>query len=310
MLYVIAGPTASGKTAVAITLARMVNGEVINADSMQVYKGMDIGTAKPTTEERGGIPHHLLDAVNPDEPFSAAQYQRLAKAAIEDIRKRGRVPILVGGTGFYINATVYDTDFSREDGDSAALREYYAALAVEKSAYHIHKLLADRDPQSAAIIHPCNIKRVARALAFCEGTGTLFSSHNENQREKKARVTLPEGIRFIVLDIPRSLLYDRINRRVRVMFDTGLEGEVAGLLAAGYSRDLPSMQGIGYKETVEYITNGAKSDDRVSCMESIAQNTRRYAKRQLTWFRHNAPHAEWLNAEDGAETVARQIMKG
>lgn len=271
---------------------------------MQVYKGMDIGTAKPTLEERGDIPHHLLDVVNPDEPFSAARYQSLARAAITDIRARGRTPILAGGTGFYINAVVYDTDFLREMGDNTALRDFYANLAVEKSAHHIHKLLEDCDPQAAAAIHPNNIKRVARALAFCESTGTLFSVYNETQRERKKQA-MPPDVSFTVLDMPRIALYDRINIRTKSMFAAGLVQEVADLLAAGYSPDLTAMQGIGYKETAEMLNGGL---DLPGTKNKIAQNTRRYAKRQLTWFRHNAPHAKWLDASyGGAEGIARQI---
>jgi tRNA dimethylallyltransferase len=294
MLYVVAGPTASGKTAVAVALAKRIGGEVVNADSMQVYKGMDIGTAKPTPTEQDGIPHHLLDVVFPDEPFSAARYQELTLAVIKDIQTRGCVPILTGGTGFYINAVVYDTDFSSQTEDDTDLRDCFIALAVEKGAYHLHGLLQERDPKAAEAIHPRNTKRIARALAFVESTGSLFSAHNIIQKEKKAKPTLPEGVKFFVLDLPRNILYDRINQRVEKMYEAGLEREVTGLLQAGYSPNLPAMSGIGYKET---------------SMEEVKQNTRRYAKRQLTWFRHNAPHAIWLNAENkSAEQLAIQII--
>jgi tRNA dimethylallyltransferase len=306
MLYVVAGPTASGKTAAAVALAKKINGEIINADSMQVYKGLDIGTAKPTTAEQSGIPHHLLDVARPDEPFSAAKYQHLARKAIADIKARGRVPILAGGTGFYINAVVYDMDFHEEGSDDTALREQYAALAVEKNIYSLHKLLRERDPPAAEAIHPRNVKRVARALAFIENTGMLFSAHNEAQREKKRKHVLPEGIVFVVLDQPRPILYERINTRVHQMLAAGLEREVAGLLKAGYTPDLPAMSGIGYKETANMIIHGA--DLRLTA-EKIQQATRNYAKRQITWFKHNAPHARWLDASGkSAEALAEEII--
>jgi tRNA dimethylallyltransferase len=300
MLYVIAGATASGKTPTAIALAKLVNGEVINADSMQVYRGMDIGTAKPTQEERDGVPHHLLDIVNPDEPFSAARYQALAKAAVADIQARGRTPILAGGTGFYINAVVYDTDFSQGENNDTALRNHYTNIAAEKSPEFLHKFLQERDPHAAAAIHSRNVKRVARALAFCESTGNSFSEHNATQREK--RQAFPLDISFTVLDMPRELLYERINRRTRFMLAAGLEDEVKNLLEVGYSPDLPAMRGIGYKEVLAGFTGDTLA-------EKISQATRNYAKRQLTWFRNNAPHARWLDASHGdAEKTAKEIL--
>ncbi|MCL2204427.1 MAG: tRNA (adenosine(37)-N6)-dimethylallyltransferase MiaA [Defluviitaleaceae bacterium] len=301
MLYVIAGPTASGKTAVAVALAHMVKGEVVNADSMQVYKGMDIGTAKPTLEERGGIPHHVLDVASPGEPFSAARYKALAQEAIARIHQRGNVPILAGGTGFYINAVVYDTDFSGETGSGTALRNQYTRLAMEKGGDYLHDLLSQRDAQAAAAIHPHNIKRVARALAFCESTGTLFSAHNAQQREKKHR-DIPRDTVFVILDIPRDELYSRINKRTEEMLAAGLEREVAGLLEAGFSPNLPAMQGIGYKQIAQRAT-------RPPILSQIQQATRNYAKRQITWFKHNAPHARWIDASSGdAQAIAREIL--
>ncbi|MCL2189473.1 MAG: tRNA (adenosine(37)-N6)-dimethylallyltransferase MiaA [Defluviitaleaceae bacterium] len=300
MLYVIAGATASGKSAVAVALAQKINGEIINADSMQVYKGMDIGTAKPTLDERGSVPHHLLDIVRPDEPFSVALFKELAKEKISQILARGSVPILVGGTGFYINAVVYDTDFSQGgETDDTTLRAQYTALAAEKGANHVHEMLTRRDPQAAQGIHPQNIKRVARALAFCESTGTLFSLHNAIQREKKT-TSLPADTHFFVLDMPREQLYARINARTNVMLSAGLEQEAANLLAAGYAAHLPAMQSIGYKEVLQ---------NAQPLHEHIAQSTRRYAKRQLTWFRNSAPHAIWIDASGGcADEIAKKIL--
>jgi tRNA dimethylallyltransferase len=285
MLYVIAGATASGKTAAAIHLAKRVNGEIINADSMQVYIGMDIGTAKPTLEEREGIPHHLIDMIKPDEPFCAAQYQALAKAAIADIQQRGKVPILTGGTGFYINAVVYDTDFSQGEKDDNALRNHYEQTVAEKGASYVYALLQKRDPQAAEKIHPHNIQRVIRALAFCESTGTLFSQHNARQKEKRQAFSL--DTRFYVLDIPRDILYARINKRTHAMLNAGWEAEVKDLLQKGYSPSLPAMQAIGYKEILSGIPSSLLP-------EKIAQSTRHYAKRQITWFKNSAPHAQWV----------------
>ena len=300
MLYIIAGATASGKTAVAIALAHKIKGEIINADSMQIYRGMNIGTAKPDMAEREGIPHHLLDIVNPDEPFSVALYQKMAQEKIREIQGRGSVPILVGGTGFYINAVVYNTDFSPQNEDDTPLRNQYLHMATEKGASYIHDLLAARDPQAAREIHSSNIKRVARALAFVETTGALFSSHNAAQKEKKL-LPLPSDIHFFILDMPREKLYERINRRTEIMLNAGLEEEVAGLLQKGYSPDLPAMQAIGYKEIL------AQTPKEILA-QTIAQNTRHYAKRQLTWFRNSTPHARWINADDSAENIA-EIMQ-
>jgi tRNA dimethylallyltransferase len=276
---------------------------------MQVYKGMDIGTAKPTEAERGDVPHHLLDVALPSEAFSAARYQLLARGAIAEIRARGRVPILAGGTGFYINAVVYGTEFAGEEEKDSEMRSRFMALAAEKGAAYLHGLLAGLDPEAAAAIHPNNIKRVARALAFCQSTGTRFSAHNTAQREKKERAAISAygPVSFTVLTLPRPLLYDRINGRVREMLAAGLIQEVAALLAAGYSPDLPAMQGIGYKETAAFLTGAHSPAGDIA--SAIAQATRRYAKRQLTWFRHGAPHARWLDVSSkSAEEAAKEIL--
>jgi tRNA dimethylallyltransferase len=305
MLYVIAGPTASGKTAIAIALAQRIGGEVVSADSMQVYRGMDIGTAKPTLAEREGIPHHLLDVVMPDEPFSAARYQQLAQQAVADIQKRGNIPILAGGTGFYINAVVYGTDFPADEGGSNAennLRDYYTALANEKGADFLHALLAEKDPPSANAIHPRNIKRTARALAFCEHRGTLFSAHNEAQRRKQQQPRY-DDTRYIVLTLPRAQLYERINQRTANMFDAGLAEEAERLLAAGYSPRLPAMQAIGYKEIL-----AAPAENKPAAIPLIAQATRNYAKRQITWFNNSAPHACYTDASSADAALITETI--
>jgi len=282
-LYVIAGPTASGKTAVAIDLAKKINGEIVSADSMQVYKYMNIGTAKPTQVEMDGIPHYLLDVVAPDEYFSVADYTQLATKAIDDILGRGRTPILAGGTGFYINAVIYGTEFTEtEDGQHEkdnALRKVYINLAKEKGAEFIHQKLKHLDSESAEVIHPNNIKRVARAISFCESTGKLFSAHNKAQKTSVAKY----DIDFNVLSMPREILYDRINQRTLQMWEAGLVEEVEHLLSLGYDPKLASMQAIGYKETIKFIHGEYTKEEAIT---QIQQSTRNYAKRQETWFRH------------------------
>ena len=282
-LYVIAGPTASGKTAAAIDLAGQLDGEVISADSMQVYKYMNIGTAKPTAEEMDGIPHHLLDVTDPGDYFSVADYTKLTTEAIRDIHSRGKVPILAGGTGFYINAVLYGTEFAEtEDGQHEKdnqLRDEYTKLAQEKGALYLHEKLQAADPDYAKTVHPNNVKKVARALSFCETTGKLFSAHNANQK-----LAVPKyDVDLRLISMPREMLYGRINRRVLAMWDAGLPDEVRQLLSMGYHPGLTSMQGIGYKETVPYI-NGTRSKEET--IAQIQQATRNYAKRQETWFRH------------------------
>ena len=305
-LYVIAGPTASGKTAVAVELAKLINGEVVSADSMQVYKGMDIGTAKPSLAEMEGIPHHLIDVIMPDESFSVAEYQKLANAAIQDIRARKKVPILAGGTGFYINAVIYETEFSQ--GSSAAedaLRQQYTAIAQEKGADFLHEKLCQIDPAAAKAIHPNNIKRVARALSYCETTGQLFSAHNA--REKSKHLPLPNTIIY-TLNHSRETLYHRINARTIMMWKAGLPNEVRKLLLQGYHLGLAAMQGIGYKETIKFL-NAEFTEKEV--IAAIQQSTRHYAKRQETWFRHQSPDARPIFAEGKtAHALACGILKG
>jgi len=287
-LYVIAGPTASGKTAAAILLAKELGGEVISADSMQIYKYMNIGTAKPTIEEMDGIPHHLLSVADPGDYFSVADYTKLATETIRDIHSRGKMPILTGGTGFFINAVIYGTEFAEaENGQHEKdneLREEYTKLAQQKGAAYLHEKLQNIDPEYAKIVHPNNIKKVARALSFCQTTGNLFSAHNANQK-----LTIPKyDLDFRIITMPRTALYSRINQRVLAMWEAGLPDEVQGLLSRGYHPGLTSMQGIGYKETILYI-NGIQSKEKT--IAQIQQATRNYAKRQETWFRHQSPNS-------------------
>jgi len=307
-IYVIAGATASGKTAVAVELAKLINGEVISADSMQVYKYMNIGTAKPTAEEMQDIPHHLLDIIAPDEPFSVAEFQKLANAAVSDIQARNKTPIIAGGTGFYINAIVYETSFTQgTSGEEHQLRQQYITIASEKGADFLHEKLRQADPESAKAIHPNNIKRVARALSYCETTGQLFSTHNT---QEKAKHTKTKNINFCKLSLPRELLYNRINTRTLTMWNNGLVTEVQELLLMGYHLGLAAMQGIGYKETIKYLNAEITKISEEETISAIQQSTRHYAKRQETWFRHQSPDAKAVSVKDKtASEIAHEIMK-
>lgn len=287
-LIVISGATASGKTDVAIQLAKKINGEIISADSMQVYKFMNIGTAKPTTEEMDGIKHHLIDVLYPDEEFSIAKFQELAKQCISQIQNSGKVPILCGGTGFYINSIIFDNDFDVADKDEH-LREELTNIALEKGNIYLHEMLKDIDVESYENIHYNNVKRVVRVIEFYKITGEKLSTHNklEKKREKKYNDT------FIIINRDRENLYDRINKRVELMVEQGLIKEVESLLAKGYSKDILSMQAIGYKEIVSYI-NGDMSLEKA--VDTIKQLTRHYAKRQLTWFKHQTD-GNWIDLD-------------
>jgi tRNA dimethylallyltransferase len=272
----------------------------VSADSAQVYRGMDIGTAKPTLAEREGIPHHMLDVVDPDEAFSVAQYKRLADTALEGIHGRGKIPIIAGGTGFYINALIYDTDFSGQEADDTHHRQQLARLAADR----LYEMLKQADPEAAAAIHPNNKKRVIRALSYFQTTGERISRHNAAQKQK----ALKYDTTFIILHGDRERLYQRINRRADTMLQQGLITEVQGLLDKGYSPTLPGMQAIGYKEAVRHI-NGEW--DLPFTLAAIKQATRNYAKRQLTWFKHQAKQGCWLDTDgqtagQAAQTIAKR----
>lgn len=276
-LLIISGPTAVGKTDASLEIAEKLNGEIINADSMQVYKGMDIGTAKIRKEEMRGIPHHLFDICEPTENFDVSMYQESAKKCIQDIVSRGHLPILVGGTGFYIQAVLYDIDFSGEEPD-IAYREELEAIADKEGVDYLHNKLQEIDPESADIIHTNNVKRVIRALEFHHTTGTPISEHNKLQREKES----PYDFHYAVLTMPREQLYDRIDMRVDIMLEAGLVDEVRSLLDAGVTRDMTSMQGLGYKEIAAYLEGECTLDDAIY---TLKRDTRHFAKRQLTWFK-------------------------
>lgn len=296
-LIVIGGPTACGKTGFSIRLAKKIGGEILSADSMQIYQGMDIGTAKVTAEEAEGIPHYLIDELQPDEEYNVMLFQQKAKAYLAQIWERGNIPILVGGTGFYINALLYDNEFTETDGDSA-YREGCYALAREQGAEVLYAKLREIDPEYAAGVHANNVKRVTRALEYYQLTGQKFSAHNAEQKQKDS----PYTAAVILLTMEREQLYRRIEQRIDLMLEQGLLGEVQALLAQGYAPELVSMQGIGYKEFVPYFRGECTLEEAVAQLKT---NTRRFAKRQLTWF-HRQIDGLWL---DLSEQTAEQALE-
>ncbi len=276
-LIILAGPTSVGKSSLSVKLAKAVDGEIISADSMQVYKHMDIGTAKLTKEEMAGIPHYLIDELEPEDEFSVFQFQRYAREYIQRIHEKGKIPVIAGGTGFYIQAVLYDIDFTESESDDSYRREL-EQLAAERGSPYLHSMLSEVDPDSAQNIHPNNKKRIIRALEYARLTSGKISEHNKEQRKR----TSPYKYCFFVLTKDRARLYEDINSRVDKMLDMGLLDEVKSLAAMGYKKDLPSMQGLGYKELLAYLDNKLSLEDAI---DLIKKETRHYAKRQLTWFR-------------------------
>lgn len=300
-LIVVAGPTAVGKTGLSIRLAKEIGGEIISADSMQVYKHMDIGTAKITEEEKEGVPHFLIDEFEPDEEFNVTVFQQRAKKYMNEIWGRGHIPILVGGTGFYIQAVVYDIEFKVEP-DSSSVRKKYEDILSESGKEYLYSLLRERDPEYAADLSVNNTKKVIRALEFYESTGQKLSSHNEEERKKVS----PYDVKYFVLTMDREKLYKRIDSRVDMMFNEGLVSEVKWLLDHGYKRDLISMQGLGYKETAGALSGEITMD---AAKELIKKGTRHFAKRQLTWFKREK-EVIWINKDDfkNDEDIIRYMM--
>ncbi len=278
-LVVVAGATASGKTALAIEIAKSIGGEIVSADSMQIYKYMDIGTAKPTESERAECVHHLIDFLDPDTDFSVADYAVLAHKTIKDITDRGKIAVMCGGTGLYIDSVVNDVEFGEMDNDYS-LREELSDLARKEGGEALLQMLAEFDPVSAGRLHKNNIKRIIRAIEFYKLSGVPISEHQEMTKQKESRYNAVK----LMIDRDRSELYERINRRVDIMMSDGLYDEVKLLCDMGYSRNLNSMQGIGYKELISCITGEITLDEAI---EAIKQNSRHYAKRQLTWFRRD-----------------------
>ena len=277
-LIILAGPTAVGKTSLSIRLAKETGGEIISADSMQVYRHMDIGSAKITKEEMEGVPHYLVDVLEPEEEFNVVRFQQMAKEAAERIWEKGKIPLVVGGTGFYIQALLYDIDFTENDGDESYRRQLERKASDEEGASELYEILKTVDPKAAQEIHPRNIKRIIRALEFYHQTGKKISEHNETQRQRES----PYNYTYFVLTDERSRLYERIDRRVDLMMEQGLLDEVRYLKERGVRKDSTAMQGLGYKELYAYLEGEYPLDEAVRI---IKRDTRHFAKRQLTWFK-------------------------
>lgn len=288
-LIVLTGPTAVGKTALSVNLAKAVGGEIISADSMQVYKGMDIGTAKISRDEMGGVFHYLIDELEPWEEFNVVIFQQLCKKYMEKIYAKGKIPILVGGTGFYIQSVLYDIDFIKNEADTLYRKSLEHRAALE-GGERLHKELAAVDPESAEQIHPNNIKKVIRALEYYHQTGQKISDHNKTQRQKES----PYDFIYYVLSLPREILYQRIDQRVDQMRQNGLLEEVRRLESMGCTRDMISMQGLGYKEILDAYAGKCTVDE---AFEKIKLETRHFAKRQFTWF-HRERAVTWIHKED------------
>ncbi len=290
-LVAVVGPTASGKTDTAIELAKLLNGEIVSADSMQIYRGMDIGTAKPSLSEMQGIPHHMIDVADIDEAYSAARYRDEAASCIKDIHAKGKMPIVAGGTGLYLNALTLPMVFGSVQGDEA-YRESLRAIAAEQGLHALYGMLENADPESAQRIHPNDERRIIRALEIYRLSGRKMSEMKmEADREN---IYKKSGYDLIILGITleRTILYERINRRVDAMVGKGLVEEVRGILKKGYDPGLQSLQGLGYKETIAFLNGQTTLEEAI---ETIKRSTRRYAKRQMTWFGRDA-RIKWYDA--------------
>lgn len=285
-LVIIGGPTASGKSRLGVELAKIIGGQIISADSMQVYRHMDIGTAKVTKQEMDGIKHYGIDILDPTEEFNVTVFKSMAEEAMEKIYEDGDIPIVVGGTGFYIQALLYGIDFEENDGD-CSIRVELQEIADTKGAEYLHHMLSEVDPLSAELIHPNNVKRVIRAIEYYRQTGQMISEHNAEQMAHDARYNYV----YFALNDDRAVLYERIDRRVDKMIDDGLVAEVENLRSMGLTRNMVSMQGIGYKEILSYLDGEISLEDAI---EQVKKGSRNYAKRQLTWLRREKD-VEWLD---------------
>ena len=288
-MVVLTGPTAVGKTALSIDLAKKINGAIISADSMQVYKYMDIGSAKITKEEMQGIDHYLIDELMPEDEFNIVQFQKMAKEALDKIYSKGQIPIITGGTGFYIQGLLYDIDFDAQNQNDS-IRKELEAFAVEKGAHQLHELLKDIDPVSYDIIHENNVKRVIRAIEFYRISGYPISAHNQQEKQKES----PYNFAYFVLNDDRENLYKRIDKRVDIMVKQGLVEEVRRLHQMGCSKDMVSMQGLGYKEILRSFEGEYSMEEAI---DIIKRETRRFAKRQITWFRREK-EVIWINKNE------------
>lgn len=288
-IIVLVGPTAVGKTYVSIELAKKFNTEILSADSMQIYKYMDIGTAKVTEEEKLDIPHHMIDVIFPNENYSVSDFKMKSEEIMDDMLKNNKIPIVVGGSGLYVNSLIYDLDFGNTKSDKN-IRDHFTALYEEHGEDFLHEKLKQVDIESADKIHKNNVKRVIRALEFYEITGEKFSNYNQDIRKKSSKYDFI----LIGLNMERKFLYDRINQRVDKMISDGLLDEVKMLLEKDYKKDLVSMQGIGYKEIVDYLENSISLEEAVNILK---RNTRRFAKRQFTWFLKDKS-VQWFDIEN------------
>ena len=299
-IIIIGGPTACGKTAMSIALAKRIGGEIISADSMQVYRQMDIGTAKVREEEKEGIPHYLIDEINPDEEYNVMIFQQKAKKYMEEIWDKGKIPIIVGGTGFYVNALLYDNEFTHTEEDTT-FREACYVRAEKEGPDALYEELKQIDYEYALTVHSNNIKRVVRGLEYYYFTGEKFSKHNAEQKTKES----PYIAGVILLTMERKLLYERIEKRIDLMMEEGLLEEVQGLLEKGYSKDLISMQGLGYKEFMPYFEKERSIEEVV---EELKKGTRHFAKRQLTWFRRQI-EGLWVDlSETNIEVAMEDVL--
>ncbi len=298
-LIILTGPTAVGKTDLSIQLAKAVDAEIVSADSMQIYKYMDIGSAKVTEEEMQGVKHYLVDEIEPDMPFSVSEYKRMAEEYIDEISSRGKNVIVTGGTGLYLNSLIYDMDFGKSDANQE-LREALNKELEENGPAHMYEKLVSLDKEAAERIHPNNTKRVIRAIEVAMSGEKMNDFSKDLRYNKKYRPII------IVLNRDRQALYDRINLRVDIMLKNGLIEEVKGLLEKGYTKDMISMQGIGYKEIIKYFDGEYTLDEAI---EIIKRDSRRYAKRQLTWFRRYED-AKWFEIDkfDSAEELKDAVV--
>lgn len=300
-LIILTGPTAVGKTELSINLAKKINGEIISADSIQVYRHMDIGSAKITETEKFGIKHYLIDELEPDEPFHIVRFQELALSYMNEVYAKGKIPIIVGGTGFYIQSILYNIKFDESNVDENYRLEL-EELAKEKGNAYLHQELLKVDEEAAKKIHENNVKKVIRALEFYKQTGLKISEHNQEQSEKDS----PYNFLYLVLNDKREDIYARINKRVDLMIEKGLIDEVKGLLEKGYARDLVSMQGLGYKEIVSYIEGENSLEEAIYILK---RDTRHFAKRQLTWFKREK-EVTWINRweYENEESILESII--
>lgn len=302
-LIILTGPTAVGKTALSIKLAQAIGGEIVSADSMQVYRHMDIGSAKASPEEMEGIPHYLIDVLEPNEDFNVTAFQRMAKEALKEIQSHGHIPIITGGTGFYIQALLYDIDFKENDKTSPIRKnlEAMAAAAGESAPALLHRMLEEADPKAAGQIHANNLKRVIRAIEYFRLTGEQISLHNEKERARKS----PYNFLYYVVTADRPILYERIEKRVDQMMEKGLVEEVKMLRAMGCRRGQTSMQGLGYKEILDYLEGKCTLKEAVSILK---RDTRHFAKRQLTWFKRERD-VQWVNLPEFGNDTSLVLEK-